>query len=423
MKHQQYPIPAILTIVLSTLFFIGCSKSGTKPTPKDNGPTITSLSVNTGPYNTSVVITGTEFSSTIANDQAFFNGKAAVLTAATATQLTVTVPLGAGTGNVTVSINNGILVSGPVFNYQLSDVVSTIAGNGTAGGDDGIGTAATFNSPWGIVIDLEGNIYVSDYLDGLIRKITPVGAVLTSAGSVNTAPLFSNAAGVAVDDVADLFIADASSVQEIANGSIVTVKVLYNKGNDITGVAWDDALSYLYAADEANNTIVKIVGGVASIFAGSGTAGKADGQGTSASFNGPVGIAIDQASRSLYVVDERSNLVRKITKDGAVTTIAGSGTAGKADGKGALASFNNPTGIAVDGSGNLYIGDYGNNAIRKITPDGTVSTIAGNGVAGFADGPALNASFNNPQDLVVDASGNIYVADSGNNRIRKISMQ
>jgi hypothetical protein len=443
MKYQQRPTLIILTTVLSTLFFVGCSKSGSNPPPKNTTPSlaITSLSVNTGPYNTSVVITGTEFSSTIANDQVFFNGKPAVLTAATSTQLTATVPLGAGTGAVSVAVNNGTTVNGPTFTYQLSEVVSTFAGGGSGVGyTDGVGLNASFGGIIAMTIDASGTLFVVN--GSVIRKITPKAVVTTYAGSgadgrsdgPSKVATFNNPAGLGVDGKGNVYVADGtnnnlirkigadSSVTTIAGGSPGFVN-----GNGTSALFRDpggivvDASGNLFITDTENGAIRKMTpSGDVTTFAGNGTQKSVDGAGTAASFYFPWGITID-ASGNLYVVDNGSNKIRKVTNTGVVTTIAGSGVKGFANGKGNAAAFNLPNGICIDPSGNLYVCDTGNNQIRKITPDGTVSTFAG-GVNPTYVG-YQNGSFGMPDGIAIDASGNIYVSDSVFNVIRKISMQ
>ncbi len=156
--------------------------------------------------------------------------------------------------------------------------------------------------------------------------------------------------------------------------------------------------------------------------------GSANGTGYNASFNNPAGVAVD-ASGNIYVADAGNNLIRKITfslaplnyEDGVVTTLAGSGAHGSDNGDSTLASFNNPTGVAVDKAGNVYVADAGNNMIRKIDPSGAVSALAGSGQPGAANGIGALATFNHPTGVAVDASGNVYVADAGNNLIRKIT--
>ncbi|NEV95103.1 hypothetical protein G3567_13255, partial [Psychroflexus sp. YR1-1] len=146
--------------------------------------------------------------------------------------------------------------------------------------------------------------------------------------------------------------------------------------------------------------------------------GFADGTGSSAQFNYPIGVAVD-ASGTVYVADANNHRIRKITPAGAVSTLAGS-TYGFADGTGISAQFANPTGVAVDASGTVYVADQFNHRIRKITSAGVVSTLAGN-IRGFADGEGSSAQFNNPLGVTLDASGNVYVADGSNHRIRKIT--
>ncbi len=152
-----------------------------------------------------------------------------------------------------------------------------------------------------------------------------------------------------------------------------------------------------------------------SVFAGSGQIGSNDGIGIAASFNQPAGITID-ANGNLFVTDKAANLVRKITKDGVVSTVAGSGLKGMADGAGTTASFNEPQGIAVDKSGNLYIADYGNFSIREILPDGSVSTVTGGGLPGIGDGQY--AGFTKPIGILFGKDGALYVTDG--DRVRKL---
>ncbi|MFI5163357.1 MAG: hypothetical protein ACHQHN_18910 [Sphingobacteriales bacterium] len=182
-----------------------------------------------------------------------------------------------------------------------------------------------------------------------------------------------------------------------------------------------DANGNLYITDFSGSSINRISpSGVLTSFAGS-SVGSADGAGSAASFNLPISFAID-AANNIYVADAANNLIRKVTPAGVVTTLAGSGVIGSANGKGAAASFNFPQGIALDNNENVYVADTGNDLIRKITPDGNVTTLAGTVAAGKANGTGTAATFNIPQGLAVDAAGNLFVADAGNNLIRKITL-
>jgi sugar lactone lactonase YvrE len=187
-----------------------------------------------------------------------------------------------------------------------------------------------------------------------------------------------------------------------------------------TGVALDST-GNVYVADISNQRIRKISpSGVVTTLAGSVTNGFADGTGAAAKFNFPESIAVDSTG-NVYVADRGNHRIRKITPSGVVTTLAGS-TQGFADGTGAAAQFSILYGIAVDSTGNVYVGDYGNNRIRKISPSGVVTTIAGTGVAGYLDGTGAAAQFNSPAGVAVDSAGNVYVADGSNHRIRKIEI-
>ena len=193
--------------------------------------------------------------------------------------------------------------------------------------------------------------------------------------------------------------------------------------NQPAGLASDGA-GNVYVADSGNNTIRRITPlGVVSTLAGTaGSYGSADATGPIASFKTPNGVATDTAG-NVYVADTSNNTIRKITPLGAVSTLAGTpGVMGSADGQGPAASFRNPYGLATDSAGNVYVADTGNNTVRKISAGGLVSTLAGTpGTAGIANGQGAAASFNGPSGITVDAAGNVLVADYFSNTIRKIT--
>jgi len=311
--------------------------------------------------------------------------------------------------------------------------VSTLAGSGTYGSADGLGTAASFNAPTFLAPDAFGNIYVSDYGNNMIRKITPAGNVSTFIG---TAVGLDKPAGIAIDPSGNVYVVEneKNRIRKITPEGVVSTLAGSESGesgntNGIgiaarfsgpMGLALD-GVGNLYVTEENNNLIRKITPmGVVSTFAGSGVQGSTNGNGTSASFKSPAGVVID-ASGNLYVTEGANRLIRKISPTGDVTTFAGSGAQGFTNGNGTSASFNKPAGIAIDALGNLYVAESANNSIRKISPTGDVTTLAGNGSEGTDNGAGETARFNFPMGVIVDVSGNIYVADMFNSLIRKIT--
>jgi formylglycine-generating enzyme required for sulfatase activity len=294
---------------------------------------------------------------------------------------------------LTLNNSTGVISGTPTSasvggNSSSSVIVTTLAGSGNATFADGIGLAASFNRPAGVAIDVLGNLYVTDILNHKIRKISPNGIVTTFAGSGNAA---------SVDGVG--------------------IQASFNEPNGIA----IDGLGNFYVADYQGFKIRKISpNGEVSTLAGSGSVGFADGTGAAASFTNPNSIAVDSIG-NVYVADKHK--IRKITPNGIVTTIAGSESAGSIDGISSIASFRDISGVAVDAGGNVYVGDMSNNKIRKISPAGIVTTFAGSGIGGSGDGVGTQASFFRPYGLAVDGSGNIFVADQGNSKIRKITPQ
>jgi len=349
------------------------------------------------------------------------------------------------TGNVYVADagNNLIRVISP------SGVTSTLAGSGAAGNTDGGPAAASFNSPYGVGVDANGNVFVADQFNDRIRQVTPDGVVSTLAGSttgfLDAAPALSKfnlPNGVAVDPSGNVFIADALNhrIREIGSFTLVSTVAGNGSATFSNGTAMaasfyfpmdltKDAAGNLYIADFYNHMIRKITpAGSVSTLAGT-TFGPlsgsfVEGPGSIARFNGPSGVAVD-ASGTLYVSDLYNNRIRKVTPAGVVSTLAGNANAGYSEGAGAAATFNAPTSVALDAAGNVYVSDYYNHRIRKIAPSGLVSTLAGSGVGaasgGYAEGPGTTAKFNYPMGLAVDASGNVFVADAQNHRVRKIT--
>jgi len=329
-------------------------------------------------------------------------------------------------------------------------VVSTLAGlRGNPGSADGTGSAAQFSIPEGVAVDSGGNIYVADTPNQTIRKMTPQGVVTTLAGlagntgsndGAGSAARFRGPIAVAVDSGGNVYVPEWNNctIRKITPAGVVTTLAglagsygsadgtgsaarFGNADAGPTGVAVDSA-GNVYVADYVNCTIRKVTpAGVVTTLAGlAGNPGSADGTGSAARFYAPTDVAVDSTG-NVNVTDGVNCTIRKITPAGVVTTLAGlAGNPGSADGTGSAARFDWPRGLAVDSTGNIYVADQHNSTIRKITPQGVVTTLAGlAGTAGSADGTGSAARFSSPQGVAVDSAGNLYVVDTDNNRITK----
>src|SRR5262245_4799313 len=292
------------------------------------------------------------------------------------------------TGNVYVAdVNNHTVLKG-----TPTAVLTILAGSpGNKGSDDGTGSAARFNGPSGVTVDNAGNLYVADYANFTIRKVTPDGDVTTLAGLAGT-PGSDDGIGTAA------------------------------RFNYAFSLAADKA-GNLYVADTYNYTIRKVtLDGMVTTLAGlAGSHGHADGTGSAARFEQAHGITVDDAG-NLYVADTYNHAIRKVTPEGVVTTLAGLPHAsGNADGPGGVAQFFIPFGVAVDAVGNVYVGDTANNTIRRVTPEGLVTTLGGVSATdhSYQDGTGSAARFISPEGIAVDGEGNLYVADYGGQTIRK----
>ena len=274
----------------------------------------------------------------------------------------------------------------------VTSLITAFAGMVSQGSAEGAGIAASFNYPYGLAVDAGGNVYVADTGNNTIRKVTSAGVVSTLAGTAG------------------------SSGSADATGPTASFRA--------PGGVATDASGNVFVADTNNHTIRQITAaGVVTTLAGTaGAMGSADGTGSAASFRYPNAVATDTAG-NVYVADAGNNTIRKVTPAGVVTTVAGlAGAIGSADGTGTAATFSAPAAITADSSGNLYVADYYNNTIRKITSAGVVTTLAGSAMGwGSSDGTGPTARFNGPQGLAVDGAGNVYVADTYNFTIRKVT--
>ena len=335
-----------------------------------------------------------------------------------------------------------------------SQTISTIAGNGAPGfsGDSSAATSAQLNLPFNLALDGSGNIYVADRLNNRIRKVNAAGIITTVAGTntagyngdeivADTAQL-NGPVGVAIDRYGNIYVADKGNnrVRKISNsGTIATVA-----GNGTPGFSGDSGMAVsamlnsprsvavdtsgnIYIADQGNNRIRMVAtSGIITTIAGTATSGyNGDGiPATNSELNGPYCVVVD-ISGTIYIADVDNERFRKINTAGIISTIAGTGTSGFSgdNGPATAALLSEPIGVAVDSSGQVYIADEWNARVRKISKDGTITTIAGNGTAGYnGDGvPAATAQLNNPTGVAVTNMGDIYIADYSNSRIRFVA--
>jgi sugar lactone lactonase YvrE len=351
-------------------------------------------------------------------------------------------------GNIYVADNH----NNTIRRITPDKFVNTFAGLSGAGSADGIGTAARFNFPNGVAVDGTGNLYIADTVNSTIRKIDPAGSVITIAGmpgvvgsadGQGSMAQFNFPRGIAVDGHGNVYVGDwmNNTLRRITPDGMV--KTLAGapppepprnvdgigsaaRFNNPYGVAVNEDGTLIYVADSGSDTIRKVTftaAGEASVITFAGDKahppGSNDGVGVAARFDMPAGIGLD-VSGNLYVADNLNNTIRKITPNATVTTLAGTaGYSDSVDAIGPAARFRSPKGVTADGFGNVYVGDSFNDSIRKITLDGKVTTLAGSpGRAGALDGPGSLARFNQPEGVAVDKTGKLFVVDAINNTVR-----
>lgn len=400
------------------------------------------LSPSSGQKNTIVTIEGEGINFGLSGTaQVYFNNVEATVISVTESQIIAKVPTRSFSGPVTITID-GKELTAPTFTYLLSDInVSTIAGS-TPGIENLNGIDAKFNIPFDIAVDSNGNIFVADSGNHLIRKIAPNGDVTNLAGSTTgfndgngATAQFNNPRGVTVDNQNNIYVVDSgnNSIRKISPTGLVTTfagktgtagnvdtesgNAKFNSPESLT----IDTQGNVFVADRGNHSIRKITPtGVVTTFAGGGS-GFADGTGSEAKFSNPYSLDIDE-SNNIYVADLSNQRIRKITPDAIVTTVAGVGAIGYLDGEANAAKFNYPIDLAVDELGNIFVSDILNHKIRRVSPEGIVSTIAGTSL-GFIDGLGSEAKFRNLAGLETGKDGVLYITDRGNHKIRKLILE
>jgi trimeric autotransporter adhesin len=338
-----------------------------------------------------------------------------------------------------------------VLKVDSSGKLTSVAGTGSnaLGGDGSPATQAGIGLPSALAMDSSGNLYIADYQFGVVRRVTPDGTITTVAGTgtrgysgdggTATSAQLRRPIGLAVDYSGNLYIADyaANCVRKVTSGGIISTFA----GTGTAGYSGDAgpaASAQLYGpqavavngsgevfiADSLNYRVRKVAtNGVITTVAGTGTQGFGGdgGLATSASLDTPKGLLLDP-SGNLYICDGGNNRVRLLTTDGYINTVAGSNPAESEGMPATWVALNSPSAVAVDSSGTVYVADWNNHRVRKVTSDGLVRTVAGTGVSGFSGdgGPAASAQLSYPFAVALDRSGNLYISDQGNNRIRRV---
>jgi hypothetical protein len=345
------------------------------------------------------------------------------------------------------------------FAPSATGMIVTAAGNGTAGntGDDGPAAAAELNSPSGLAVDSAGDVFIADYADNVVREVVKTsGEIITVAGNgiagyrgdhgPATSAELDGPRGLAVDSAGDLFIADSNNnvVRKVVKGTGV---IITYAGDGTAGFSGDggpatsaelnsprgldlDPAGNLFIADMANNVIREVILATGTIItvAGDGTAGYAGdyGPATSAELNQPTGVVVD-SSGDLFIADDDNSVIREVVKaTNEIITYAGDGIAGHAgdNGPATAAELNGPVGVALDSMGDLFIADSANDVVREVVKaTGDIMTVAGNGNIGYGgdEAAATSAELNDPSRLAVDSAGDVFVADEGNHVVREFT--
>jgi sugar lactone lactonase YvrE len=397
-------------------------------------PVISGFIPSEAQHGAALSIFGGNFNPTAAKNTVELNTVTATVVTATPTQVTVTVPKDTDcSGNIKVSVGSKTATSASKFSYVQADVVSTLAGSGEMGFADGEGEVAQFSYPRGITI-WDGNLYVADTGNNCLRRVMLGNSWVSLFRWGSSQIVFKRPTGITVDKSNGFFYitdqGNSNCIYKVDRNGTPSVfatdkgqeSIKFGQPAGIT-IRKEDIATGLYMTDQEKHCIYKVSPSedpkqpdtvTISVFAGEGA--------YDTRFDSPADIAY--SGDCFYVADYNNHCIRKVTWDGNVTTFAGSDKdAGFADGERTKARFNCPIGITRDTAGNLYVTDQKNHCIRKVTPSGVVSTIAGSGTAGFADGVRSHAQFNFPWGITIDASNNLYVADSGNHRIRKIVLE
>jgi len=432
----------------------GDSPSPTPPAPGGNEPPeLTGFAPLSGKKGTAIKIQGRHFGGDISKVSLQINGLEATVNAVTDTEITAIVPDKCGLGKLVLTVNGKDVTSTGAFRYLYTATTSYFSGNGKGadgqdgGYRDGAPQQSEFRTLYNIATDSKGIMYAADLGNCVVRRIETDGSTSTLAGAGNQSgfrdgkgsqALMKFPIGIELAPDGSVLVADHENhaIRKISpDGTLVTLAGHPDRPGLVDGNAVKaqfkrpygvklDKTGTLWICDTENGVIRKLsTDGQVTTFAGS-TPGYADGKLKEAKFYMPSYLNFD-ANDNIFIADKHNHCIRKITPDGMVTTFAGTPTkTGYRDGEAGQAMFNQPCNIQIDKLGNLYVNDLWNHCIRLVYPDGYVTTLAGiGGTEGYQEGTGESALFKHPQGCTLDKDGNLFVTDSANQRIRKLTIE
>ncbi|GGH46645.1 hypothetical protein GCM10007423_46530 [Dyadobacter endophyticus] len=444
----------LFTLITVSAIWLSCGDAPS-PTPPVTGgkeaPELSGFSPLSGKKGTVIKIQGKHFGSDASKVSLQINGLKATINAVTDTEITAVVPEKCGLAKLVLTVNSKEVTSAAAFRYLYTVTTSYFSGSGKGddgkdgGYTDGTPQQSEFRTLYNIATDSKGVMFAADLGNCMVRRIETDGSTSTLAGAEQggfkdgkgNQALMKFPIGIELAPDGSIYVADQENhaIRRVfSDGTLVTVagepdkpgtadgglasaqfKRPYGVKLDKTGVLW--------ICDTENGLIRKLADSQVTTFAGS-TPGYADGKLREAKFYMPSYLNFDQ-NGNIFVADKHNHCIRKITQDGLVTTFSGTPTkSGYRDGEAGQAMFNQPCNIQIDKLGNLYVNDLWNHCIRLVYPDGYVATLAGKGgTGGYKEGPGENALFKHPQGCTLDKDGNLFVTDSANQRIRKLTIE
>ncbi|WP_426291851.1 IPT/TIG domain-containing protein [Dyadobacter endophyticus] len=444
----------LFTLITVSAIWLSCGDAPS-PTPPVTGgkeaPELSGFSPLSGKKGTVIKIQGKHFGSDASKVSLQINGLKATINAVTDTEITAVVPEKCGLAKLVLTVNSKEVTSVAAFRYLYTVTTSYFSGSGKGddgkdgGYKDGTPQQSEFRTLYNIATDSKGVMFAADLGNCMVRRIETDGSSSTLAGAEQggfkdgkgNQALMKFPIGIELAPDGSIYVADQENhaIRRVfSDGTLVTVagepdkpgtadgglasaqfKRPYGVKLDKTGVLW--------ICDTENGLIRKLADSQVTTFAGS-TPGYADGKLREAKFYMPSYLNFDQ-NGNIFVADKHNHCIRKITQDGLVTTFSGTPTkSGYRDGEAGQAMFNQPCNIQIDKLGNLYVNDLWNHCIRLVYPDGYVATLAGKGgTGGYKEGPGENALFKHPQGCTLDKDGNLFVTDSANQRIRKLTIE